>query len=630
MPKISLLWIAIICLTFPSYTVYGRPFNPFGAPAAEKEPALLSEDSPVLKDIKFYLPYAASSYCPVQSIVPSYTCSSCRPAIQGAQDMVKAIQNERTDTFAFIRLDSSRNTITVSFRGSKTGVNWFNNVRFNPISYTRQYSTINTTTVPPNAAVHNGMWDTFNSIKDELGQSVQEYLSRPRDSNGSSQNSTQIVLVGHSLGGALATLGGLHLRMALNLPKEQVRVITYNQPRVGNSGFADFYDSMVPNTLRVVNSNDVVPKVPTRVAQYVHIGSEVYTDIDGKVYQCFQREDPKCSVKFLNFDVAKHTILFDQTFGNCSVLPFHFLYLAFTVYGHPLDILPRAAPLEPLQLSENSQVLQDVKFYLPYAASSYCPLPSLVPSFSCSICRPAAQVPDDVVTAIESDKTDTFGFVRLDNSRNTVVVSFRGSKTEINWAKQFQFIQKSYNDQYPPEISSAIPSDSKIHSGMWDTFESIKDELAKSVQQSLLRTQAVNGSPTPTPREIVLVGHSLGGSLAIFAAMHLRMALNIPKEQIRVITYNQPRVGNSAFADFYDSMVPNTIRVVNENDGVPTLPPIFVNYLHVGSEISINLDGTVNQFFGKENTKEKIPNLLESDFKRHNVIFDQTFGNCQG
>lgn len=49
-------------------------------------------------------------------------------------------------------------------------------------------------------------------------------------------NATRVTLVGHSMGGALATIGLLHL--SYNLPSQiSLRAVTYGMPRVGNAAF---------------------------------------------------------------------------------------------------------------------------------------------------------------------------------------------------------------------------------------------------------------------------------------------------------------------------------------------------------------------------------------------------------
>ncbi len=69
-----------------------------------------------------------------------------------------------------------------------------------------------------------------------------------------------LTVCGHSLGGALATL--LALDVAANTSFKTPTVYTYASPRTGDSSFASMYNHVVPNTFRVANRIDLVPKLP--------------------------------------------------------------------------------------------------------------------------------------------------------------------------------------------------------------------------------------------------------------------------------------------------------------------------------------------------------------------------------
>jgi Lipase (class 3) len=71
---------------------------------------------------------------------------------------------------------------------------------------------------------------------------------------------TAVTICGHSLGGALATL--LALDVAANTMFRNPTAFTYASPRSGDTPFTVFYDHMVPNTLRIANRMDLVPKLP--------------------------------------------------------------------------------------------------------------------------------------------------------------------------------------------------------------------------------------------------------------------------------------------------------------------------------------------------------------------------------
>lgn len=51
--------------------------------------------------------------------------------------------------------------------------------------------------------------------------------------------------------------------------------------------------------------------------------------------------------------------------------------------------------------------------------------------------------------------------------------------------------------------------------------------------------------------------------------------LALGKQNVQVMTFGEPRIGNAAFASYYSQVVPNTIRVTNGHDIVPHLPPYY-------------------------------------------------------
>lgn len=53
------------------------------------------------------------------------------------------------------------------------------------------------------------------------------------------------------------------------------------------------------------------------------------------------------------------------------------------------------------------------------------------------------------------------------------------------------------------------------------------------------------------------------------------LQVNHEVQDVQVMTFGQPRIGNAAFASCYSQLVPNTIRITNEHDMVPHLPPYY-------------------------------------------------------
>ncbi|HYM94400.1 MAG TPA: lipase family protein [Chitinophagaceae bacterium] len=74
-----------------------------------------------------------------------------------------------------------------------------------------------------------------------------------------------LLITGHSLGGNLATVYASYLWWQWKQSgqtKNNINVITFAAPAAGNKNFAKDFDARFPNSLRIENSNDIVPKFP--------------------------------------------------------------------------------------------------------------------------------------------------------------------------------------------------------------------------------------------------------------------------------------------------------------------------------------------------------------------------------
>lgn len=164
---------------------------------------------------------------------------------------------DNQDTQAFIAANNE--IIVLSFRGTTTMRDWLTdfNIKLIPSKVGR---------------VHQG----FNKALDYIWQDLRQTLTDFRDKEQS------IWIAGHSLGGALATLA------VDRLTEERIEInglYTFGQPKVGDKVFAaNFNDKMKELTFRFVHDEDIVPKVPTALQGYCHIGTEVFFDRDDKMY----------------------------------------------------------------------------------------------------------------------------------------------------------------------------------------------------------------------------------------------------------------------------------------------------------------------------------------------------------
>ena len=111
------------------------------------------------------------------------------------------------------------------------------------------------------ARVHAGFRLAYDGVRDEIMSAIRSL--RPH----------HVYVTGYSLGGALATLAALDIKLTFGRRPWGIRVTMYNfgSPRVGNASFAKYYNRNVVDSHRVVHSGDVVTMLPPWVTGYKHV-----------------------------------------------------------------------------------------------------------------------------------------------------------------------------------------------------------------------------------------------------------------------------------------------------------------------------------------------------------------------
>ncbi|HWR08481.1 lipase family protein [Sporomusa sp.] len=84
----------------------------------------------------------------------------------------------------------------------------------------------------------------------------------------------KLYLTGHSLGGAAATLAGARL-LSMGINPEQIKVITFGAPAVGNAAFANKFEPILPLTRVVIDGDPVTGVLQTLVGGYQQFGREI-------------------------------------------------------------------------------------------------------------------------------------------------------------------------------------------------------------------------------------------------------------------------------------------------------------------------------------------------------------------
>ena len=106
----------------------------------------------------------------------------------------------------------------------------------------------------PEQRVHRGFYRGYLSIRDELLERV-------------SASDEQVIIVGHSLGGAVGVLAAVDLNFNLG---RQIHLVTLGSPRVGNAAFVEACQRRIASHTRLVHGWDPVPRHPWPVWGYRH------------------------------------------------------------------------------------------------------------------------------------------------------------------------------------------------------------------------------------------------------------------------------------------------------------------------------------------------------------------------
>ncbi|KAK0411958.1 hypothetical protein QR680_005944 [Steinernema hermaphroditum] len=256
-----------------------------------------------------------------------------------------------------------------------------------------------------------------------------------------------------------------------------------------------------------------------------------------------------------------------------------------------------AAPTKPVYDEE----LARNKFY-PMAAAAYAtdPAPCVGNTFANSTVQRQRTVACDKDT-----KDDTCsGFTAVSHDDKAIILSFRGSEGAIQLftegleavaSKRLDFIGGGTVCRY---FLDAF--DDLWKGGMKDDFMVLRNRYHTY--------------------DVWVTGHSLGGAMATLAAGYLVKTGLVDDDQLKLITFGQPRTGDEAFAKAHDSQISYTFRVVHKKDIVPHLPPEkFEGYYHHQYEVWYNNNMAVSDSYsvcGDESNKcsdSKLPNMFSED-----------------
>lgn len=151
--------------------------------------------------------------------------------------------------------------IYITFAGTTTKTDWLKtNIRIEDVPFPQEWLC---ETSSKGAMVHAGFLAAYASIREKTWDLVSDYILRTAATG-------RIIVSGHSMGGAIASIAALDLLCKLEpTQKPKVHVISFGSPHIGNASFAKMFDARIPHSTRVVTVYDPVPNI--FAARYVHV-----------------------------------------------------------------------------------------------------------------------------------------------------------------------------------------------------------------------------------------------------------------------------------------------------------------------------------------------------------------------
>ncbi|WP_264328645.1 lipase family protein [Wolbachia endosymbiont (group A) of Andrena hattorfiana] len=174
------------------------------------------------------------------------------------------------------------------------------------------------------------------------------------------------------------------------------------------------------------------------------------------------------------------------------------------------------------------------------------------------------------------------GIISDQEVRHTGYVFIRGKEVTI----AYRGTCNSYDFKRDVEIPlirqyELLPKGGKIHLGFYSVFENSWESL-----YGILKGYANDQGLEIRDLKINLTGHSMGGAVANIAALCLSVTEDA--KDLHIATFGAPRVFNRNAAKVCNELFGRkTIRVVNRSDSIPSLPPNFMGYKHVGKQLKI-------------------------------------------
>jgi len=239
---------------------------------------------------------AQAAYCGPMKAMRHWACQPCiESGTQLARGTWRFVHSElhrdRNHTFVSLgRLEGPEplsNSCFLSARGTERLSNFETDAECLPVPLPLDWDC-------PGCLVAGGFLEDFVGVEEKVKFLLDEIGCGP----GSGR---PVYVVGHSMGGAVASLAAYALRVKYGF--DLGGVYTFEAPRVGNAFFAEAFEARIVDeapAFRITVDRDPIVHLPPAIFGFQHARGEVFYSKSGGYKVCDGAEDPECSAQYAN------------------------------------------------------------------------------------------------------------------------------------------------------------------------------------------------------------------------------------------------------------------------------------------------------------------------------------------
>lgn len=200
------------------------------------------------------------------------------PALNKKLGNIRYYVDKKTDAECIVVNEvHEENRLHIVFKGTDSKKDWKQNLEFIPIPIVQGREDLR---------VHKGFYEQYMGLKNLLEKELVTFHEQC-----SHKKQKEIIISGHSLGGALAMICGIFLckpNTAKCLNNPVLKIVTIGSPRVICSNLCEWFNLYLKkSTTRIVNHKDSVPHYPPSgpLMQYQHPDSVLVYLKDGGIFE---------------------------------------------------------------------------------------------------------------------------------------------------------------------------------------------------------------------------------------------------------------------------------------------------------------------------------------------------------